>query len=98
MAIIKFIKRKLANRFLNLPEIIDSLFSFMYKHHMISIKLDDIFNDEQENTNKFGKFMCWFNDCCIWVNLSMVIIMVSKFKWLFVHPKLPPQLNVFFVL
>ena len=48
---IKLFKQKLCNQFLNLPEIIDSLFSFMYKHHMISIKLDDIFNDEQENIN-----------------------------------------------
>ena len=97
MAVIKFIKGKLVNRFLNLPEIIDLLFNFMHKHHMISIKLDDIFN-EHENINKFGKFMCWCNDGCIWANLLMVIIMVSKFKWLFVHPKLPPELNVFFVL
>ena len=48
---IKLFKQKLCNQFLNLPEIIDSLFSFMHKHHMISIKLDDIFNDEQENIN-----------------------------------------------
>ena len=42
--------------------------------------------------------MYWFNDGCIWANLVMVIIMVSKFKWLFIHPKLPPELSIFFVL
>ena len=99
MDLIKLAKRKLQNQYLNLPDAIDSLFNFMLKHHMISIKLDDIFKDQHEHqSNKFTKFICWFNDLFIWKNHLMVIALIWKFRWLFVHPNLPPKLVVFFFM
>ena len=91
---IQLVKQKFHNQFFNLPHVIDSLFTFMHKHHMISIKLDDIFKDEHNN-NKFTKFTCWFNDLFIWKNHLMVIILIAKFRWLFIDPKLPSNLIVF---
>ena len=96
MKLIQLIKQKFRNQFLNLPEIIDSLFNFMHKHRMITIRLDDIFNNL--NDNKLAKFICWFNDIFIWTNHLMVIILVTKFRWLFVYPKLPPKLIIFFIM
>lgn len=99
---VRWIKEKVNNKFaefkdkfLSLPFILDTIFDYMIRHHIISTEIDDI---PIKNLNKKPCKYCWLNYFYTIFSSSLYVIFLFKFHWMFLLPNLPSKLNVLIMM
>ena len=99
---VRWIKEKINNKFgefkdkfFSLPFILDTIFNYMIRHHIISTEIDDI---PIKNLNKKSCKCCWFNYLYTIFSSTLYVIFLLKFQWMFLFPDLPPKLSVLIMM